>query len=96
VESPAIMEILSRIFHWITTHWIAILKAVAVAVGIGIGVVTVWRYIEATGRPEAQAMVAQIAALTQAMIPMMMTMMLMNLMMSFMAMFREMIPRGKE
>jgi hypothetical protein len=96
VESPAIMEILSRIFHWIVTHWIAILKAVAVAVGIGIGVVTVWRYIEATGRPEAQAMVAQIAALTQAIIPIMMTMTLMHLMMTLTTMLRELIPRRKE
>jgi hypothetical protein len=94
MESPVpIVGILSRIFHWLATHWLAILKAVAVAVGVGIGAVTIWRFIEVTGRPEVQAMTAQVVAVTQAMIPLMMTMTLMHLMMSLTAMIRELVPR---
>jgi hypothetical protein len=97
MESPvAIIPILSRIFQWIATHWIAILKAIAVAVGVGIGAVTIWRFIEVTGRPEVQQVTASVVALTQAMIPMMTMMMVMHLMLSFVQMFREMIPRRKE
>jgi hypothetical protein len=94
MESPvAIIPILSKIFQWIATHWIAILKAIAVAVGVGIGAVTIWRFIEVTGRPEVQQVTASVVALTQAMIPMMTMMMMMHLMMSLTAMIRELVPR---
>jgi hypothetical protein len=97
MESPAsVAGILSKIFQWLATHWLAILKVVAIAVGVSIAGITIWRYIEVTGRPEVQQVTASVVALTQAMIPMMVTMMMMHLMMSFISMFREMIPRREE
>jgi hypothetical protein len=97
MASPvAITPILSRIFQWLATHWLAILKAIAVAVGVSIAGITIWRYIEVTGRPEVQQVTASVVAITQAVVPLMFNFMLMHLMLTFVQMFREMVPRREE
>jgi hypothetical protein len=94
MESPAsVAGILSKIFQWLATHWIAILKVIAVGAGVAVAGITIWRYFEVTGRPEVQQITAQAVALTQAMIPIMTMAMMMHLMMTLISMFREMIPR---
>jgi len=89
----AVTAILSKLIAWLSANWVTLLKLIAVGTLAGVGITTVWRYIEATGKPEVQQVTTSVAALVQAMMPLLVYMMLFQMMSMFTSMVREMAPR---
>jgi hypothetical protein len=94
--SPALGAVLGKVFVWLASNWLNLIK-VFLAVGVGVGVgSTIFQYVTALQRPEAQQAMTSAVALVNAMMPLMMYFMMFQLMLTFTSMIREMVPRPKE